>query len=204
LDTYQVFFSYKRNPLFDPWHRTLADRIRTWIAFELGILDAKVFVDTSSIENGSDFPDFIAGALKNSTVIVCLFSPLYFNSPWCMTEINFFIDREKKLNLKQGSLVSCARFHDGVNYPDAFRDMQSDDFTPFANPNPHFWNSQKGADFDDVIKQFCKTLSDKIRNAPVVPPHEEEPTPSAVAVSDAPKIRRPGDYLVDSNFHPFG
>ena len=76
-------------------------------------------------------------------MLICIFSPLYFTSAHCLSEIHAFFDREQMLNLRRGSLIACARFHDGERYPVNYRTMQAYDFTKFANTAKRFWETEK-------------------------------------------------------------
>jgi hypothetical protein len=163
---YKAFFSYKRHPLTDAWHSELMVRIQFWLSQELGIQDAPIFFDTRSIGNGLVFDQVIADALKKSTVIISVMSPLYFTSAYCLAEIGTFIEREDHLRKSRGSLISSARFHDGASYPLPFSHMQSEDFAEFANPASAFWQSPAGVAFEPRIRTFTSTIASKIKTAP--------------------------------------
>ena len=192
---YDAFFSYKRHPLTDRWHRELMQRLQLWISQELAKPNLAMFFDSQSIDNGHDFAASIADALRNSAILICVFSPLYFTSAHCLSEINAFLDREQMLKLKLGQLIACARFHDGDRYPDLYRRMQSIDFSDFANPSPRFWETEKGAQFEEVIRQFAQQVAAKIRMAPE--PRADFPTSffEGDVSAFAGRIRRPLDYL---------
>jgi hypothetical protein len=149
---YKAFFSYKRHPLTDEWHTELMVRIQFWLSQELAIQDVPIFFDTRSISNGLVFDQVICDALRKSTVIISVMSPLYFTSAYCLAEIGTFIEREDHLRKNRGSLISCARFHDGASYPLPFSHMQSEDFAEFANPANAFWNSPAGVAFQPRIR----------------------------------------------------
>jgi hypothetical protein len=192
---YHAFFSYKRNPLTDNWHLQLSQRLQFWLSNNLNVPTAKVFFDSTSIENGLDFNSCIADALRGSTIIISIMSPMYFNSPHCFSEIEAFCIREQMLNLRRGSLIACARFHDGESFPASYRTLQAFDFTRFAIMAPRFWDTDKGMEFEEIIKKFAEQAAKKILSAP--PLSEDFPasffseTPSA----SADKIRRPADYV---------
>jgi len=154
--TYDAFFSYKRHPLTDRWHKELLGRLQLWVSQELAKPGLKMFFDSQSIDNGHDFEASISDALKGSAVLICVFSPLYFTSSHCLSEISAFLNRERMLNLRFGELIACARFHDGERYPDLYRRMQSIDFSDFANPSPRFWDTEKGVEFEAIIPRFAK------------------------------------------------
>ena len=83
---YEAFFSYKRHPLTDEWHRELMTRIQYWLSQDLGIQDVPIFFDTRSIPNGMLFSQEIDDALRASKVIVSIMSPLYFRRAYLFSE----------------------------------------------------------------------------------------------------------------------
>lgn len=192
---YEAFFSYKRHPLTDEWHRELMTRIQFWLSQDLGVQDAPIFFDTRSIPNGMLFSQEIDDALRASKVLVSIMSNLYFTSDHCMAEIGTFVERENHLLRNRGSLISCARFHDGTSYPLPFSQMQSEDFAPFANPAKAFWASQDSVAFELLIRTFAGSVAAKIRAAP--PWNAGFPAPPFNPGTSAPppRIQRPASYV---------
>lgn len=193
---YEAFLSYKRHPLTDEWHRELMLRIQYWLSQELGMQDVPIFFDTRVIPNGMLFAQEIDDALRASKVIIAVMSPLYFTSTHCLTEIGTFMDREDHLQKARGSLISCARFHDGASYPAPFSQMQAEDFAPFANTAKAFWISQDSVAFEQLIRTFATAVANKIRAAPPwdsgfpAPPSNPGGPPQPPA-----RIQRPAAYL---------
>lgn len=192
---YEAFFSYKRHPLTDEWHRELMTRIQYWLSQDLGIQDAPIFFDTRSIPNGMLFSQEIDDALRASKVIVSIMSPLYFTSDHCMAEIGTFVEREDHIQRARGSLISCARFHDGASYPLPFSQMQSEDFAPFANPAKAFWMSQDSVAFELLIRTFAGAVATKIRSAPAWDAGFPAPPFNPGASVPPARILRPATYL---------
>jgi uncharacterized membrane protein (Fun14 family) len=192
---YQAFFSYKRHPLTDEWHRQLMLHIQFWLSQDLGTQDVPIFFDTRSIGNGAVFDHAIGDALRKSVVIISVMSPLYFTSAHCLAEIGTFIDREDHLQQNRGTLISCARFHDGAAYPMPFSHMQSEDFSPYANPAKGFWESQDGVVFELKIRAFAGMIANKIRAAPPWDPAFPPPPYSPGGTPPLARILRPAAYL---------
>jgi hypothetical protein len=192
---FQAFFSYKRSQFTDTWHRKLMELIQYWLSQELAAQNVPIFFDTRSIDNGEPFDDAIREALKNSAVIIAVMSPLYFTSAICNAEIRAFMDREDRLGRPRGSLISCARFHDGERYPSPFNRMQSMDFSQFANPMDSFWNSIDAAVFADRIRDFSRIIAGKIQASPVWDPSFPVPPFDPNGGAPAQSIRRPAAYL---------
>ena len=71
-----VFISYPRSS------RDKAEAIM----LELDALGLDCFFDMENIDGGANFPDVIDRALRDSKAVLCCWSPLYFERPWCMIE----------------------------------------------------------------------------------------------------------------------
>ncbi len=71
-----VFISYPRSS------REKAEAIMV----ELDALGLDCFFDVENIDGGANFPDVIDRALRESKAVLCCWSPLYFERPWCMIE----------------------------------------------------------------------------------------------------------------------
>ncbi len=71
-----VFISYPRSS------REKAEAIMV----NLDALGLDCFFDVENIDGGANFPDVIDRALRESKAVLCCWSPLYFERPWCMIE----------------------------------------------------------------------------------------------------------------------
>lgn len=160
---YDVFFSYKRDPESDHWNQTVKDKLEYWLRQEPGIGDVEIFLDTEEISTGQRWKDTIETALRTSRCAVCMWSPQYFESKWCVSEWLTFEQRGQALD---ADLVSPARYHDGSHYPEAAKARQAVDFSPFAYTVPHFWKSEKAFEFEDPLKKFAKNLAHIVKSAP--------------------------------------
>ena len=99
LDGYQfdVFVSYRRSGpgnaatwVRNYFHRMLED----CLADELG--RTAVFID-SEVETGAVWPPLLREALARSKILVAVWSPPYFHSPWCLAEWRTMEARERAL-----------------------------------------------------------------------------------------------------------
>jgi hypothetical protein len=192
---YEAFFSYKRHSITDEWHRTTMERIQYWLAQNLGVRDAPIFFDTNSIQNGTVFAEEIEDALRASKAIISVMSPLYFTSDHCMAELNTFVEREDHVERNRGSLIACARFHDGASYPHPFSQMQSEDFAPFAIPNKAFWDSPASVSFEVKLQKFAQVVATKVRAAPPWDPGFPSPRFKPGEGAPPSPILRPVAYL---------
>lgn len=164
---YEAFFSYKRDPESDGWHETLKTKLQVWLRQELGDPDAKIFFDTEDIQTGDRWKEKIGRQLQQSKCIICIWSPLYFRSRYCVSEWQTFLQRE---GLYGRDLVVPASYHDGESFPGDALARQIADFSNYALTIPRFWDTQLAVEFESKIKAFAHALADKIKRAP---PYDE-------------------------------
>src|SRR5262245_28914738 len=94
---YDAFFSYKRDPQSDPWHHEVKEKLKFWLRQENGA-NVQIFFDTEEIRTGLRWHQKLADALRGSKCIICVWSPAYFQSKWCVSEWKTFVQREKLCN----------------------------------------------------------------------------------------------------------
>lgn len=88
---YDFFLSYTRaddDPYLQRFFKELSEEVRIRLGHPLGTRVG--FFDQSDIELGSQWKEEIVDALLNSKVLVCLYSPAYFKSPYCGREWQLF------------------------------------------------------------------------------------------------------------------
>ena len=99
---------------------------------------------------------------------MCIWSPLYFKSKWCVSEWTSFEQRGQGLNL---DLVVPARYFDGDCYPDLAKQRQSLDFSDYASTMPQFWETEHAVEFErTLLRPFAQDLAASIRSAPAFDP----------------------------------
>jgi hypothetical protein len=161
---YDAFFSYKRDPESDDWHECVKDKLTYWVKLELGRSDVRIFFDREDIRSGTRWHAKLAWALQTSRCIVCLWSPLYFRSKWCLSEWRTFAERSVRANR---DLVLPASFFDGETFPAEARKIQASDFSNFASTMPCFWKTARAVEFEHkYLRPFARDLADMIRRAP--------------------------------------
>jgi len=188
---YDVFFSYKRNPESDEWHRKVKDKLQYWLALELQKLEVPIFFDTQEIRTGQQWHDRLADALKSSKAMVCVWSPVYFVSTWCVSEWKTFAKREE---LVGRNLVIPASYHDGDSFPPKAKDKQQFDMSDFTSTAAQFWNTERADRFEErCLKPFARDVAALVRKAPPYDPGfpVEEAKPEDLAQPQ--DIGRPGD-----------
>jgi TIR domain len=182
---YDVFFSYKRHSLTLEWTSAVYKRLQYWLMQELGGREATLFVDEDRIETGDRWPEKLRQALKLSRCMVCVWSPSYFQSSWCVSEWKSFLAREQRLQMESHGLIVPLRFHDGEHFPEEARLVQWTDVAAYTSTVPAFWTSQRAIELEDKLKAFAVSVANVIRRAPQFEP--DWPTLEASALP-VPKI----------------
>jgi hypothetical protein len=176
---YDVFFSYKRHSLTLDWTRSVHSTLKYWIMQEVGGREVEMFVDEESIETGDHWPEKLREALRLSRCMVCLWSPAYFQSAWCVSEWKSFRERERRIGKQSHGLIAPMRFHDGEYFPAEAREVQMTDVSPFTYTAPAFRTSPRAMELEEVLKRFAGEVARMIHDAP---PFE----------SDRPVVEAPG------------
>lgn len=160
---YDAFFSYKRDDESDDWHRRVKEKLAFWLKLNLGT-PVNIFFDTKEIRTGEEWRDVVRDALKTSKCIVCVWSPLYFQSQWCLSEWQTFSAREE---ISHRTLVMPASYFDGKTFPPNARKKQFSDFSKYASTLPRFWDTEFAVEFENTaLKPFADDLANLIRGAP--------------------------------------
>lgn len=162
---YDVFFSYKRQDPTLPWMREVVAKLRFWLTEDLNRA-AEVFVDESSIPIGKRWPDELKQAVKDSRCIVCVWSPSYFQSDWCVSEWQSFVAREKLRDVEPRRLIAPLKFHDGEHFPQEAKETEWEDVAKYAITVPAFWGSPRAIEYEEKLKSFANSVADMVRGAP--------------------------------------
>lgn len=162
---HDVFFSYKRDDLNLYWRTQVLNILKRNLAEELR-RPATVFVDSSDIDVGHRWPDSLRQALKSSRCLVCLWSPLYFQSAWCVSEWRSFLERERRFALRSHGLIAPLKFHDGAHFPPEAQTAQWLDVEQYSSILPVFWNTPRALELEDKLKLFAKSVAVMVGDAP--------------------------------------
>jgi len=163
---YDVFFSYKRHPLNAAWITNVVSRLEFFLADELGGRTSGIFVDQSHIETGDRWPEVLRHALQHSRSMAAIWSPTYFQSPWCVSEWRSFLSREAMVGASSHGLIAPVRYHDGDFFPDEAKEVQQADFRDFSSTIPAFWDGNRAVEFEPALKAFAASLASVVRRAP--------------------------------------
>jgi TIR domain len=164
---YDVFISYKNHHVTNHWVIKFEERLSYWLTQSMGGYKPNIFFDKDTIEIGSIWPNKLRNGLKFSKIILCIWTPEYFNSKWCLSEWHSFEERERQFNLNAAySLVYPIQFADGIYYPDAAQRRQPFDVRDFNATMEAFWLTPKAIELEYKIQDFAEILALGIREAP--------------------------------------
>jgi hypothetical protein len=168
---YDVFFSYKKDPLITDWIANVVSRLEFWLTQELGGRPARIFIDRSHIEIGDRWPDALRHALRHSRTMAAIWSPSYFHSQWCVSEWRSFLARETLVGLDTHGLIAPAKFYDGEHFPEEAKAVQQADFRDFSSTVSSFWQCNRAEEFERTsLKSFAVSLAGVVNRAPVFQP----------------------------------
>jgi len=130
--------------------------------------EPKIFID-ENIAEGHSWPHELAHALGRSKVLVALWTPTYFNSQWCTSELAHMYAREQRCGYRTvehpHGLIIPALLQNGENFPLKARSIQMKDLQGCAN----VWlapDSPKKEELSQRIREWTPQIVQAIRHAP--------------------------------------
>ena len=167
---FDIFVSYRRTSTMGPWVRKrlvplLKDRIN-----EVARDDVRIFCD-EDMPDGANLPEQLKRNIRNSALLLTVWSADYFRSSWCLAEWQSFREREALLGLFAAenplSLVYPIRYADGDNYhPDAKTALCKKDFSSFNYSGDAFVGSLEYLQFESLVKQMAIDFSERLDTLP--------------------------------------
>jgi hypothetical protein len=167
---YDVFVSYRRNGNVRDWVQNhLAPLLHRCLEDELPD-KPRVFLDVEQ-ETGIAWPDNVVRALSRSKLLLAVWSPSYFTSPWCMAEWRTMSLREDVVGIGGPSglpgLVFPIRFSDGNSFPPEARRVQQElSFKAWRFPYLHFRDSPLYLDFHQAVIRLAEILAERLQLCP--------------------------------------
>ena len=165
--SYDLYISYRRHPIWSQWVRTHVRRLLdTYLTQDLG-RSPNLFVD-DQIEPGADWPVKLGKALGGARLLLPIYSRDYFNSDWCIHELDLMHVRLKRLQREASSfptLIFPARRHEQVIIPGELRDINYEDWIAFGNVDIQP-NTPRMEQFGDSVRQFTPHLARAIQAVP--------------------------------------
>lgn len=175
---YDIFLSYHRGTVSDDWVNRLVEILTSYVSSYLG-REVVIFFDREDVLSSTSTHAALADALRKSRCMVCLWSPRYFSSDWCITEWETFLRREEEVNQK---LIIPARIHGGEHFPVRAKEIQMADFSQYFSLASAFWESQLAVEFEKQLKPFSENVAATLQSSPEFS-------------DDFPFIEVPSDYL---------
>lgn len=179
---YDIFISYRRKEPVLSWVREhFAPLLEQWLS-ESVPHEPRVFRDETTLETGTTWPLALQKALHRSRLLVAVFSPSYFRSPWCLAELESMRLREEHSGLRapaqpQG-LIYAVHFHDGEHFPESVHAIQHKDLRSWNQPAPAFTQTPAYVDFGKEMQTVAGEIGALLPRVPewradwpsVVPP----------------------------------
>jgi hypothetical protein len=133
---YDIFLTYLRsNPLSLQWVNDIFYPLFEPLVSEAANAHVRIFKDTESIMSGMNWKNRIKQALAHSKIMVPVFSPLYFQSKWCLREFTAMYYRQCQLNLatinNPNGLILPVKIFDGQHFPQQAADIHTLDCTSY-------------------------------------------------------------------------
>ena len=127
---YDVFISYRRDPLAEEWvHDTFKKLFKTHLREAVGGRTVEIFIDKEGIAEGDAWPERLKNALAHSRCMVSVLMPSYFHSPWCVREFAVMEHRSRQhgmwTNKDPGGLIVPICVNDGLFFPETAQKLHS-------------------------------------------------------------------------------
>lgn len=180
---YDLFLSYRRGGTVPDWlrnhfHPLLLDCLTDELDRE-----PRIFVDFE-LETGQHWPSGLVRALSHTRLLLPVWSPQYFTSPWCLAEWRTMLAREDATGLRTGNrphgLVYPVVFCDWQNFPDQAKQCQFRDLKKWSIPYPQYRNTEDYLDFHREVRTIAEELADQLHRVPVWNPEWPVVRPESV------------------------
>ena len=167
---FDVFLSYSRKGGSPGWvHNHFLPKLRDCLIDQVGY-EPKVFVD-QEMEPGTVWPHRLENVLNRSKILVSIYSPQYFRSPWCLAEWHTMAERERILGLasleRPQGLIFPILYTDSDNFPTYAKDRSWHNLKGLSTPDLVL---QQSLDWIEFHKRMEKIATDLARLLPQVPP----------------------------------
>jgi hypothetical protein len=166
---FDVFISYIRSGNPRDWvHHNFLPRLRNCLADHLAD-EPRVFVD-EEMDRAMNWPLRLENALNHSRIMVAVFSPQYFRSPWCLAELRTMEAREQLFGLNSVAqphgLIYPVLFSDSENFPAYARDRSWRDLKVWNRPDVVFQQTVQWIDFHQQVEDMAIELAKLLPRVP--------------------------------------
>ena len=167
---WDIFISYGRREPVRSWvHDHFYKRLYEWLPEKMR-REPTIFID-EQIETGAPWRDELRLALQTTRFLVCIWSPSYFRSAWCMAEWRTMLARAEHLQLgaqtTPKSLIYPIVFDSKDLFPATASATQYRDFSPWNTNFRGFEATAAYGDFIREIQQVATELGALIPQAPL-------------------------------------
>jgi len=184
---HDIFISYRRSSTAGEWVKNhLAPCLEARLN-DVAPRPVRIFYDLR-MADGVNWPAELKRQVRNSKLLLAVWSADYFRSAWCVAEWRSFREREALLGLfsddhTQG-LVYPVRYADGDYFhPEARLTLCRKDFSHLNYPYKIFVDTPKYIEFDELVKGIATDLVARLDTVPAwradFPIVEPEPLPPA-------------------------
>lgn len=168
---WDVFLSYANADILGNWVRkTFLPLFSPYLRNALNKRVVKVFVDREGIDPGDAWPDALQNALVYSRCLVSIWSPDYFNSPWCIHELKFMLYRENQLKYRTiynpHGLILPVRIFDGETFPPIAEKINYLDCNAYFRVGTGFEGTPRYVEFQDVLIPWVHKVAEAVKKAP--------------------------------------
>lgn len=166
---FDLFISYSRVGTVQRWllnhfYAKLEDCLADQIAPPL-----RIYVDRT-MPRAVHWPANLQRALQHSKIMIQLLTPPYYQSEWCMAELQSMRAREQLLGLASAEipqgLIYPILYSDSENFPLSERERSWVDFKEFAHPDPVYQQTAEFNNFHKRMRELAVDLVDLVRQAP--------------------------------------
>lgn len=185
---HDVFLSYRHHGAVRDWvHNHFHPCLVEWLDATAGS-HVSVFID-EDIEAGTLWPLALRQALATSKLMVSVYSPEYFRSPWCCAEFGTMTARQEVCGIAEDGphtlIVPVKLMGSDTAFPADATTIEYVDLTSWNYPYPVFRDSTRFLDFADVVRErIAVPIVNRLSTVPVWnadwpivdPPDEEELT----------------------------
>jgi hypothetical protein len=165
-DNYDLFISYRRHELWTPWfHDHLVTLLKTFLLNELG-REPLIFID-QDLYPGESWPQRIGNALGRSSVLVPALNHRYFESQWCLLELDLMLNR---LSKHPGSTVVFPLIvHNCKSLTGPVAEIQAARLEDFYNPHIQP-KTNAYYEFSEAVRKLSPKIARAINSAPKLDP----------------------------------
>lgn len=184
---FDVFLSYRRAGSVTDWMRN-----HFWPVLQECLTDElptepSIFLDVG-MRTGTHWPAELERGLRRTRLLLAVWTPTYFTSPWCLAEWRTMRAREAALGLgtvnHPGGLVYPVVFADWQSFPPAAKECSHRDLKRWNMPLAQYRNTSDYVDFYREMRSLAEELATAITRAPdwsadwpVIRPDDPDGTP---------------------------